>query len=69
MLKNESRLRNRDPYLNRLIAFQDTEPVKIITGVRRCGKSSLMKLMARRLRQNGVADEQIIEINFESMDI
>ena len=43
MLKNEPLLRNRDLYLNRLIAFQDTEPVKIITGIRRCGKSSLMK--------------------------
>jgi predicted AAA+ superfamily ATPase len=68
MMKNESQLHNRDLYLNRLIAFQDTEPVKIITGIRRCGKSSLMRLMARRLRQNGIADEQIIEINFESME-
>ena len=45
MLKSGSELRRRDLYLNRLIAFQDTEPVKIITGIRRCGKSSLMKLM------------------------
>jgi len=67
MLKDESQLRSRDLYLNRLIAFQDTEPVKIITGIRRCGKSSLMKLMARHLRHNGVSDGQIIEINFESM--
>ena len=68
MLKNESSLRNRDLYLNRLIAFQDTEPVKIITGIRRCGKSSLMKLMARHLRENGITKERIIEINFESMN-
>jgi len=68
MLKSESQLRNRDLYLNRLIAFRDTEPVKIITGIRRCGKSSLMKLMVRHLRQNGVSDEQIIEISFESME-
>jgi predicted AAA+ superfamily ATPase len=68
MLKDEPQLRNRDLYLNRLIAFQDTEPVKIITGIRRCGKSSLMKLMARRLQKNGVLNEQIIEINFESME-
>ncbi|MCL2060430.1 MAG: ATP-binding protein, partial [Oscillospiraceae bacterium] len=68
MLKEESMLRSRDLYLNRLIAFQDTEPVKIITGIRRCGKSSLMKLMVRHLQQNGIADEQIIEINFESME-
>ena len=68
MLKNEYQLRNRDLYLNRLIAFQDTEPVKIVTGIRRCGKSSLLKLMARHLRQSGVAEEQLIEINFESME-
>ncbi|MDR1193090.1 MAG: ATP-binding protein [Peptococcaceae bacterium] len=68
MLKNEGQLRDRDLYLNRLIAFQDTESVKIITGIRRCGKSSLMRLMARRLRQNGAAGDQIIELNFESME-
>jgi len=68
MLKDESQLRDRNLYLNRLIAFQDSEPVKIITGIRRCGKSSLMKLMIRHLRQSGIADNQIIEINFESME-
>ena len=68
MLKSGSELRLRDLYLNRLIAFQDTEPVKIITGIRRCGKSSLMKLMILHLRDTGVADDQIIEMNFESMD-
>lgn len=68
MLKSESELHKRDLYLNRLIAFQDTEPVKIITGIRRCGKSSLMKLMVRHLRETGVMDAQIIEMNFESMD-
>lgn len=68
MLKPMPELRDRPLYLNRLIAFQDTEPVKIITGIRRCGKSSLMKLMSRHLRKTGVTDEQIIEMNFESMD-
>ncbi|MCL2164522.1 MAG: ATP-binding protein [Oscillospiraceae bacterium] len=68
MLKNDAQLLNRDFYLKRLIKLQDTEPVKIITGIRRCGKSSLMKLMTRHLRQNGVMDEQIVEINFESME-
>ena len=62
-------LRKRDLYLNRVIAFQDTEMIKVITGIRRCGKSSLMKLMAEHLRDIGVTDDQIIEMNFESMSI
>ena len=44
-------LKNRDRYLKKLIGFQDTEPVKVITGIRRCGKSSLLKLMIRHLRK------------------
>ena len=62
-------LRKRDLYLNRIIAFQDTEMIKVMTGIRRCGKSSLMKLMAEHLRDTGVIDDQIIEMNFESMGI
>lgn len=61
-------LKKRDFYLDKLIAFQDTEPVKVITGIRRCGKSSLMKLMIRHLRESGISDEQIIAMNFESME-
>lgn len=61
-------LKKRDLYLNKLIAFKDTEPVKVITGIRRCGKSSLLKLMAVHLKENGIADEQILEMNFESYD-
>ena len=60
-------LKNRDLYLNRIIAFQDTEMIKVITGIRRCGKSSLMKLMAQHLRETGTGQEQILEMNFESM--
>ena len=61
-------LKNRDRYLKKLIGFQDTEPVKVITGIRRCGKSSLLKLMVRHLRETGVQSEQIVEMNFESHD-
>ena len=60
-------LKNRDQYLDQLIAFQDTEPVKVITGVRRCGKSSLMKLMIRHLKEQGIQDSQLVIMNFESM--
>lgn len=60
--------KRRDGYLNKLIDFQDTEPVKVITGIRRCGKSSLLKLMVEHLKDTGVLPEQIIEMNFESFD-
>lgn len=63
---NTHQLKRRDLYLNKLIAFQDTEPVKVVTGIRRCGKSSLLKLMAFHLKENGVTEEQILEMNFES---
>lgn len=59
-------LKKRDLYLNKIIAFQDTEPVKVVTGIRRCGKSSLLKLMTLHLKENGVTDNQILEMNFES---
>ena len=68
MMKEFHGLRQRDIYLNQLIRFQDTEPVKIVTGIRRCGKSSLLKLMVRHLRDTGVEPEQMIEMNFESFD-
>ena len=59
-------LKSRDHYLNKLIAFRDTEPVKVVTGIRRCGKSSLLKLMVQHLKDTGIEEDQIIEINFES---
>ena len=62
------RLRNRDDYLEKLIGFQDTEIVKVITGIRRCGKSSLLKLMIRHLHEIGIPSEQILEMNCESHD-
>lgn len=65
----KNKLRKRDLYLKRMIAFQDTEMIKVMTGIRRCGKSSLMKLMAQHLRESGVTDDQILEMNFESMSI
>ena len=55
-------------YLKKLIGFQDTESVKVITGIRRCGKSSLLKLMILHLLETGIKQDQIIEMNFESYE-
>ncbi len=66
MILNDN-LKNRDDYLNKLIAFQDKEPIKIVTGIRRSGKSKLLSLMARHLLDEGKKEEQIIEMNFEEM--
>ena len=68
MLRYERKLKTRNIYLNQLIAFQDKEPVKVITGIRRCGKSSLLKLMQKHLLNSGVKQDQIIAINFESLE-
>lgn len=67
MLRDMAGLKKRDLYLNQLIAFQDTEQVKVVTGIRRCGKSSLLKLMILHLRGSGITDAQILFMNFESM--
>ena len=67
MIENEN-LKNRDLYLKQLIAFQDKEPIKVITGVRRSGKSKLLMLMVRHLLREGKTDDQIIQMHFERMD-
>ena len=56
----------REKYLNRLIASKDTEFIKVITGVRRSGKSTLLIMYKDYLLANGVKEENIIYINFES---
>lgn len=68
MKRTNEDLKPRDIYLSQLIAFKDTEPVKVVTGIRRCGKSSLLKLMRKYLLDTGVSQEQIISMNFESME-
>ena len=67
MQRTDHNLKSRDAYLNKLIAFQDTEPVKVVTGIRRCGKSSLLRLMQQHLLSTGIEEKQILSVNFESM--
>lgn len=58
----------RKEYLDRLIQWREKQMIKVITGVRHCGKSTLLKLYIDYLRSNGVEDEQIVIINLEDMD-
>jgi predicted AAA+ superfamily ATPase len=55
----------RDLYLDQLIKLKGTAPVKVITGVRRCGKSTLLDLFEEHLLQAGVPKKSIIRMNFE----
>ncbi len=60
-------LKARKRYLAQLTAFQDTGLIKVISGIRRCGKSSLLQLLAAQLRSSGVEEGQLIAMNFESL--
>lgn len=62
-----SELINRPEYLTQLIQNKDVDLVKIITGIRRCGKSSLLDLFHQYLLQSGVLDDHIIHMNLESL--
>ncbi|KZU11066.1 ATPase component BioM of energizing module ofbiotin ECF transporter [Lactiplantibacillus plantarum] len=59
----------RDAYLNKLIQFRDTDLIKVITGVRRSGKSVLLRLYRDYLKSQDIADEQIIYLNFEELEL
>lgn len=56
---------NREEYLKKLINFKDKELIKVITGIRRCGKSTLFELYINYLLENGVKPDQIIRLNLE----
>ena len=51
-----------------MIAFKDKRIIKILTGIRRCGKTVFLKIYQDRLREYGIREEQIISINFEDID-
>jgi len=55
----------RPEYLNTLIGFKDKDLIKVVTGIRRCGKSTLFDLYCDYLIENGIEDNQIIKINLE----
>ena len=60
-------MKNRKSYLNTLTEFLDKEVIKVIVGVRRCGKSTILKLFIEELKKRKIPGKNIIYINFESM--
>ena len=60
------KLYKRENYLKKIRGFYDADDIiKVITGVRRCGKSSLMEMIASELRDNGVSEENIIYLDLD----
>jgi Predicted ATPase (AAA+ superfamily) len=58
----------RKEYLQKLLSWKDEKVIKVVTGIRRCGKSTLLKQYQERLLKEGVSQEQIIAINFEELE-
>ena len=60
---------NRSTYMDKLLSYKDkTEIIKVLTGIRRCGKSTLLELYKQYLLDDGVKDNHIIHIRFESLE-
>lgn len=58
----------RREYLNRLIQWKDEQVIKVVTGIRRCGKSTLLLQYREWLKSSGVSDVQIVSVNFEELE-
>lgn len=58
----------RENYVKKIMAFTDTPFVKVLTGVRRCGKSTIMQMIMDELRKKGIPDERIVSLRFDSME-
>ena len=58
----------RNEYLELLKKWKDDQVIKVVTGIRRCGKSTLLNMYQEYLKTQGVEDEQIISINFEELE-
>ena len=57
----------RNEYLDVLKRFKDKELIKVITGIRRCGKSTLLEMYIDYLMKNGITEDQVISINLEDL--
>ena len=59
----------RPLYVDKIMAYVDAPFIKILTGVRRCGKSTILKMIMEKLRdERGIFEEQIVSYRFDSME-
>lgn len=59
---------SRPDYIEKIIAYMDTPFIKILTGVRRCGKSTIMKMLSFEIEKRGVSHDRILHYNFDSLE-
>lgn len=59
---------NRPIYVDKIMAYANTPFVKILTGIRRCGKSTILKMLIAEMKERDVRDEQILHYNFDSLE-
>ncbi|MDO4288536.1 MAG: ATP-binding protein [Eubacterium sp.] len=59
---------NRPSYVNKIMAYVNTPFVKILTGIRRCGKSTILRMLMEQLKTQGVRNEQILHYSFDSLE-
>ena len=55
----------RNEYIEKIVPFIDKDVIKVLTGIRRSGKSVMLKLIMEELKQNGIDEKQFININFD----
>lgn len=68
MKEGEANMINRPMYMDKIMPYVDTPFVKILTGVRRCGKSTILKLIMEQLRERGIPESRIVSYRFDSME-
>ena len=59
---------NRSIYIDKIMAYVNTPFVKILTGIRRCGKSTILRMLMEEIKKRGVRDDQILHYSFDSLE-
>ena len=59
---------NRPIYIDKIMAYVNTPFVKILTGIRRCGKSTILRMLMEEIKKRGIRDDQILHYSFDSLE-